>query len=142
MTSTPTRSQAQRLRDLERERDRAIAELLKVRGVLGSIRDAVFSDESSVQTITDIKRMLLDDWDSATPPSRMFDLMRSNDTSGVSGTGRVAEGVEFECGKVAVCWLGKYPSVNVYDSIHHVQVIHGHGGATQIVGRDKKVFTK
>ena len=63
----------------------------------------------------------------------MFYLKRAEDESGVSGTGRVAQGFVFDNGKVAVTWLSEHPSVTVYDSIGEVHAIHGHGGKTEIV---------
>ena len=63
----------------------------------------------------------------------MFYLKRAEDESGVSGTGRVAQGFVFDNGKVAVTWLSEHPSVTVYDNIGEVTAIHGHGGKTEIV---------
>ena len=45
---------------------------------------------------------------------KMFYLKRGEDESGVSGTGRVAQGFIFDNGKVAVTWLSEHPSVTVY----------------------------
>tara|TARA_B100000131_G_scaffold190709_1_gene183381 strand:- start:1000 stop:1332 length:333 start_codon:yes stop_codon:yes gene_type:complete len=64
---------------------------------------------------------------------KMFYLKRAEDESGISGTGRVAQGFVFDNGKVAVTWLSEHPSVTVYDSIGEVSAIHGHGGKTEIV---------
>lgn len=138
--ASTTRSQAQRIGDLTRERDRIASELVNVRAVLGRVRDAVFDLDGGpcASAVADLKRLFLDNWETATPPGRCFDLMRAHDGSKVSGTGRVAEGFEFENGKVALCWLGQFASVNVYDSIEHVRAIHGHGGSTQVVYRDQK----
>lgn len=63
---------------------------------------------------------------------RTFWLNRVEDETGVSGTGRVACGVEFPNGKVAVSWLTKVTSVAVYDDIEAVVAIHGHGGKTVV----------
>ena len=63
----------------------------------------------------------------------MFYLKRAEDESGISGTGRVAQGFVFDNGKVAVTWLSEHPSVTVYDSLGEVTAIHGHGGKTEIV---------
>ena len=54
---------------------------------------------------------------------RLFKLNRKRDISGISGTGIIAEGVEFSDGQVVMSWLGKY----------HSMEIHGHGGATELV---------
>ena len=64
---------------------------------------------------------------------RTFHLQRDVDGSGVSGTGHVADGVEFQNGKVAICWNTKYSSIAVYDSVAIVEHVHGHGGNTKIV---------
>ena len=116
------------------QRDQLAADLVRVRRLLGRIREAAFGQDPDTG-FAEIRRILVDNWQDATPAGRSFDLMRSVDTSGVSGTGRVAEGFEFENGKVALCWLGPMSSVNVYDSLDHVRAIHGHGGHTQVVPR-------
>ena len=64
---------------------------------------------------------------------KMFYLKRDNDESGVSGTGRVAQGFVFDNGKVAVTWLSEHPSVTVYDNLGEVTAIHGHGGKTEVI---------
>jgi len=63
---------------------------------------------------------------------KIFYLKRAEDESGVSGTGRVAQGFIFDNGKVAVTWLSEHPSVTVYDNIGEVTAIHGHGGKTEV----------
>jgi hypothetical protein len=63
---------------------------------------------------------------------RLFLLIRNEDVSGVSGTGIVAEGVEFSDGTVAMRWLRRLFSVAFYGSIRDVLAIHGHGGRTQV----------
>ena len=71
---------------------------------------------------------------------RRFYLKRDEDVSGVSGTGRVAEGVEFDNGKVAMTWKSEFPSVTVYDSVTVVEKIHSHKGKdkTRLVWVDPK----
>ncbi len=64
--------------------------------------------------------------------SRRFRLIRHHDVSGVSGTGPVAEGVQFTDGAVALRWYGDYPTTTVWDSIESVIAIHGHHGATEV----------
>ena len=64
---------------------------------------------------------------------KIFYLKRTEDETGVSGTGRVAQGFVFDNGKVAVTWLSEHPSVTVYDSIGEVHAIHGHGGKTEVL---------
>ena len=63
---------------------------------------------------------------------RTFDLFRSKDISGVSGTGKVAEGVVFHDGVTVVRWLSGHPSTNIYANVEDVLRIHGHEGATRI----------
>lgn len=63
---------------------------------------------------------------------RRFYLERKEDESGVSGTGKVAEGVEFDTGDVVLCWLTSTSSIGVYRNIKAVQAIHGHGGRTTV----------
>lgn len=63
---------------------------------------------------------------------RRFRLIRSEDISGVSGTGHVADGVQFEDGKVVTRWRAAIAQTCIWDSIEDVQAIHGHGGATVI----------
>ena len=65
---------------------------------------------------------------------RTFELHREIDVSGVSGTGVVAEGVEFSDGTAVVRWIvGKHRSTVAWESVAAVEAIHGHGGATTIV---------
>ena len=64
---------------------------------------------------------------------KTFRLYRAEDESGVSGTGYVAEGVEFNNGKCALSWLTKHTSVAGYDNIAVLEAIHGHGGKTLTV---------
>ena len=71
---------------------------------------------------------------------RRFVLDRKEDATGTSGTGVVAEGILFSNGKVALTWFSHYGSVNVYDSIEVVRVLHGHGGKTLIVWTDPEVL--
>ena len=64
---------------------------------------------------------------------KVFYLKRTEDESGVSGTGRVAQGFIFDNGKVAVTWLSEHPSVTIYDNIGEVHAIHSHGGKTEVI---------
>lgn len=74
---------------------------------------------------------------------RRFELVRSEDESGVSGTGTVAVGVEFPDGAVAMQWLNEendrvqttrngwaiYPS---RDGVEDTVEVHGHEGRTEV----------
>jgi len=62
-----------------------------------------------------------------------FLLVRDEDVTGVSGTGVVAQGVEFHDGTVVLRWLGPNPTTVVHERIESVQAVHGHGGKTRIV---------
>jgi len=64
--------------------------------------------------------------------AKLFYLQRIQDSSGVSGTGRIAQGVIFDNGKVALTWLSDTPSTAIYDSIGDVRTIHGHEGQTEV----------
>ncbi len=55
---------------------------------------------------------------------RLFTMIRTHDISGVSGTGRVLDGVVFGNGKVSVCWRHSMNSVAIYDSFECFLSIH------------------
>lgn len=61
-----------------------------------------------------------------------FWLDRIEDESGISGTGRVAEGVVFTTGQCVLNWLTENRSIAIYDNINTVRKIHGHNGKTKI----------
>lgn len=63
---------------------------------------------------------------------RRFQLIRNADKTGVSGTGIVAEGVQFSDGTVVLRWHGETGSTVVWASIDDAIKIHGHDGATLI----------
>jgi hypothetical protein len=63
---------------------------------------------------------------------RRFLLVRTEDVSGISGTGAVAEGMLFSTGKAVLAWVTRYRSVAIYDSIDELEAIHGHDGRTTI----------
>lgn len=67
-----------------------------------------------------------------------FHLEREEDVSGTSGVGRVAEGVVFTDGSVAMRWLPASSGVQVksmviYDTFDSIEKVHGHGGKTRVV---------
>lgn len=83
---------------------------------------------------------------------RTFILLRTEDVSGISGTGTVAEGVEFSDGSVAVRWLdsgvseankarGVSPTTVIHPSVASVEALHGHNGATKVVFTDPVVLS-
>ena len=65
---------------------------------------------------------------------RRFVLDRNVDPTGVSGTGIVAEGVEFSDGVVCLRWITEWPSsvVHYERGIDSVIAVHGHDGRTVI----------
>lgn len=67
---------------------------------------------------------------------KRFYLKRYKDESGVSGTGIVAEGIQFSTGKCALAWVSEFFSIAIYDSIEELNAIHGHNGNTQIIWLD------
>lgn len=64
---------------------------------------------------------------------RIFVLVRDEDETGVSGTGTVAEGVQFSDGRIAMRWLTETTSTAIYDSLLDLIKIHGHNGKTRVV---------
>lgn len=67
---------------------------------------------------------------------RRFQLVRDVDATGISGTGVVAEGVQFSDGTVAMRWLTERTSTAIYRDAYDVDQIHGHNGSTRIVWVD------
>jgi hypothetical protein len=74
---------------------------------------------------------------------RRFELVRNEDESGVSGTGVVAEGVQFESGACVFEWFNeKNPNVNTTqngltvkpgpDGVKDLLEVHGHDGRTEL----------
>lgn len=67
---------------------------------------------------------------------RRFILRRNADVTGVSGTGDIADGVLWPDGTVTLRWRGQYASLVHWQSLDHVERIHGHDGATVVVWLD------
>ena len=63
---------------------------------------------------------------------RVIQLRRERDVTGVSGTGIVADGVEFADGSVALRWFGEYRSTVIWSTIEGAVAVHGHDGATVV----------
>lgn len=63
---------------------------------------------------------------------RRFLLVRSEDVSGTSGTGVVAERVEYSNGQVSIHWISQLESVNVYANRKVLESLHGHDGRTVV----------
>lgn len=64
--------------------------------------------------------------------ARLFVLERTEDVSGTSGTGVVAEGVEFSNGTCVLHWLTQLQSVAIYDNLRVLESVHGHDGHTKV----------
>ncbi len=64
--------------------------------------------------------------------ARRFVLDRAFDGTGTSGTGIVAEGVQFSNGQVVIHWLSQLEAINVYANAMVLETLHGHGGNTTI----------
>ena len=70
-----------------------------------------------------------------------FQLVRHTDVTGISGTGVVAEGVEFSDGTVVMRWLKAgtarpdhvKPTTVIHDDIESVIGLHSHDGKTEIM---------
>lgn len=63
---------------------------------------------------------------------RRFNLVRLCDETGVSGTGKVAEGALFGDGQCVLRWCTHTRSTGVYSTIADLIRIHGHNGATRV----------
>lgn len=68
--------------------------------------------------------------------SRRFQLVRDVDVTGVTGTGIVADGVQWPDGTATVRWRSDRASTVHWDRITDAEAIHGHGGATRIAWID------
>lgn len=68
----------------------------------------------------------------SSPIGRRFFLKRTEDVSGISGTGRVAFGIQMPSGRVVIEWLTSTSSEGIYNSVEECIQIHGHEGATAI----------
>lgn len=77
-----------------------------------------------------------------------FLLIRETDVTGISGTGIVAEGIEFIDGTVVVRWLDTAvsqvpgsalvkPTTVIHADVQSVIALHGHDGATVIQWLDR-----
>ena len=64
---------------------------------------------------------------------RTFTLVRAEDVSGVSGTGVIAEGVQFHDGQCVLSWFGRHHTLEIAPCLEDVVAIHGHEGRTQVV---------
>lgn len=67
-----------------------------------------------------------------------FYFRRNQDVSGVSGEGRIADGVLWPDGTASLRWRGPHPKVDFCDrGLVTAEHVHGHGGATEVVFLDR-----
>ena len=69
---------------------------------------------------------------------RRFILRRLVDDSGISGTGPVAEGVEFEDGQYSLSWNSRFHTVEIGPNVKTLLALHGHGGHSMIEWIDEE----
>lgn len=62
---------------------------------------------------------------------KVYRMERKNDVTGFSGTGHVADVVEFDDGTTVIHWRGEFASTVVWDAIAKAIKVHGHDGATR-----------
>lgn len=55
---------------------------------------------------------------------QLFTVIRVHDAGGISGVGRVLDGVLFPNGKVVICWRVAYETIAVYESFAAFKAIH------------------
>ncbi len=55
---------------------------------------------------------------------KTFSMYRPVDETGVSGTGRVLDGIVWDDHSVTVCWLGKISSKTYYKSFKDFETLH------------------
>jgi hypothetical protein len=71
---------------------------------------------------------------------KLFELIRTKDVTGISGTGTVAEGIQFSSGTCVIQWTTDINSIGIYASIEHVIHIHGHEGSTIVYWQDEDAW--
>jgi hypothetical protein len=69
---------------------------------------------------------------------RRFELVRHADPSGVSGTGVVANGIQFTDGVVVLRWTCSRPATSVWDNLDDLITVHGHNGRTVVRWLDSR----
>lgn len=55
---------------------------------------------------------------------RRFTILREADATGISGTGRVLDGVIFHTGQVVVCWRSAFGSITVFENWEAFDAVH------------------
>jgi hypothetical protein len=65
-------------------------------------------------------------------------MVRDEDPTGYSGTGEVAEGVEFTDGTAVIRWQGDHRSTVVWSDLASARAVHGHDGRTRFEFLDER----
>jgi hypothetical protein len=71
--------------------------------------------------------------------SNTFVLNRSEDKTGLSGTGIVADGVLFPNGKVVVCWRGDKSSIVIWNNIDEMKKVSCTHSTTSLIWDDESM---
>jgi hypothetical protein len=74
--------------------------------------------------------------ENGTDTLRHFYLVRDEDKTGTSGTGKVAEAFVFEHGEAVLVWLVDPYGIDIYRNVEMLKKVHGHEGATRLVPAD------
>ncbi|MCX5562749.1 hypothetical protein [Streptomyces sp. NBC_00038] len=70
-------------------------------------------------------------------PLRLY-FRRHEDVSGVSGEGRIADGVQWPDGSLSIRWRGPHPKIDFCDrGVDTAEFVHGHDGLTELVFIDQ-----
>ncbi len=64
---------------------------------------------------------------------RVGHILRNEDLHGVSGTGKVAEIIEFSNGICVVSWISAHSSTNFYNCVKDVLSVHSHSGRSLVI---------
>jgi len=64
---------------------------------------------------------------------KTFILYRTKDMTNVSGVGIVAQGTEYDNGKVTLAWSGRNATTASFDSLDAVRETHCHHGYTELI---------
>lgn len=55
---------------------------------------------------------------------RRFTILREADATGISGIGRVLDGVIFHTGQVVVCWRSAFGSITIFENWEAFDAVH------------------
>lgn len=55
---------------------------------------------------------------------RLFTIFREVDATGISGIGRVLDGVLFHSGQVVVCWRSDFGSITIFENWRAFDSVH------------------